>query len=1038
MRNGNIAKRLPLLTTTALVALFSVSVLFSPAAYAVPNTAARDGDKVIFDDKTYEPVQSSDLPKDITDKIPDTTGYRYIDEEAKKAYFILTTGDASDASSGYYVVYTYTPPSNYSDPSPPTTVAIEASDDAAEGEEAASGCDGATLGGIGWIVCPTVNFIAKGMDKIYQIISNFLVVKTMTNDTNSSIYKLWSFIRDIANVAFVIAFIIIVYSQLTSLGISNYGLKKMLPRLIISATLVNVSFWICAIAVDASNVLGYSIHNIFTSIMDTFSVGDNYSGKIPTWEQVAAIALSGTALAAGGLFVLANTVGGTIFLLIPFLLGVVVAALVALIVLAARQALITILVILAPLAFVAYILPNTEKYFTKWRQTMMTMLLLFPIFSVLFSGAQVAGMAIVQSAGGNLFTIILGMAVQVAPIVITPLLVKFSGGLIGKIAGMVNNPSKGLLDRNRNWAKAKMNEKKNKVLADQNKYFRRNPMHRATKAIDTRRRRVEGTRKAYEAMADNRFADTDQGRNVEALNRSASNEKQRIDNVFNNSARGRQLELQSRHLNADKQQIDNAITGSTAGQQVTYRQHMLDVDKTRIGNEFEQTHLGHQAEHAKRTVEMEKKIIENNDQAEWDEQLRTDANLNHLELTLKNSEVRANLQKGKLDKMHAELSAIGNLDEITDSAERDKKEKVLLEHVQNLRGGTQEVNDGVLRIARNIHDVQVETSVTGSAKQSADHELSSTINKALLNNSVTIDGKEIRTYAAGLGREENVLAQSVATQRKEFGEQVSYQKQLADHFKLSAYQVGQLSQGIQDVEGKDAAGNTHVFKVESDYVRDMAAEHIFKVGSHDDIMKVIMTSGEGGINYEYRRTIMDAAIQSGFAKKNPAIADKTLDMINNGEFKGEESWQFHALREVLEGRINSSALATAHASSLKKLFVDVNTDAMAREQFEKLIQENVERKVKDNPGLSPDEARKQLIDTFNTKRENMRKMAAGVLSNSTVSQGTSDESVGILREFSSQHPNNGGQSNSRGNSGNGGGNRHRNNRRGGGGNRPRS
>lgn len=35
----------------------------------------------------------------------------------------------------------------------------------------------------------------------------------------------------------------------------------------------------------------------------------------------------------------------------------------------ARKALIVILIVISPLAFVAFLLPNTEKFFSKWRST---------------------------------------------------------------------------------------------------------------------------------------------------------------------------------------------------------------------------------------------------------------------------------------------------------------------------------------------------------------------------------------------------------------------------------------------------------------------------------------------------------------------------------------------------------------------------------------------------------------------------------------------------------------------------------------------
>lgn len=967
---------------------FSVASLLTATTYAADDNPTRNGDAIVYKGNNYTKVAGDDLPSDVTSKAPDTSGYRYTDEDAGKAYFILTTGDATKANTGYYEVYDYKPPHTYTNPTEPVKVSIATDENKGATDKAkeSSGCDGATIGGIGWLVCPTVNFIAKGMDKIYQIISGFLEVKTVTNDTNTSIFQLWATVRDIANVAFVIVFMVIVYSQITNLGLSNYSVKNMLPRLIIAAILVNASFWVCAAAVDASNFLGYAIHNMFVSLMDKFSVGSNYTGDIYNWQQVAGIALAGTALAGGALFVAANTISGSIFLLIPVLLGAVTSALVALIVLAARQALITILIIVAPLAFVAYTMPNTEKYFNKWRETFTTMLLLFPIFSVIFSGAQLAGMAIVQSANGNLITIILGLAVQVAPIVITPLLIKFSGNLIGKIAGMVNNPNRGLIDRTKNWSKGMAQERKNKVLAGQNRYFNRNPLNHATRALDTRRRRIEGKRKAYESMADNRFAATRQGQTIEAMNRSAANEKQRVENVFANSRQGRQLELQSRNLGVEKQEIENTLLRSSGGQTLTRRQQMAEIDKTRVHNEFEDSHAGHEVDRAKRVVEAEKKRIENTHQANWDNAVRTDAGLNRLELSVKASEVRAATEKAKLDKMHSEIAF---------SADTPV-------HVQNLRGSNPNLESDILRIARDINTQHVEARVAGMAKSAAEHKLSAQINDALLDNEIRVDGSRIRAYAAGVGNQDAILANSVAQHRKEFAEEVAHQKELSSHFKISASQIAALAKGKEDaviVDERDPTKVLHTFKVTDEHVRDMAAEEIFTVGSHNDKMAVLKETGEGGVNYDYRRTIQQAAIKSGIAKIAPAIADITLDEIIKGNFKGDESWQYHSLREILEGRIKTGSLSTANAASLKMLFADINTDPLAAAQFNKLIHDKVEQAADGDPNADRAALEQRFRNDFAAERDRMKQMAADVLRTPTVRQNTNAQSAEELEKF---------------------------------------
>jgi hypothetical protein len=606
-------------------------------------------------------------------------------------------------------------------------------------------------------------------------------------------------------------------------------------------------------------------------------------------------------------------------------------------------------------------------------------------------------MAIVQSANGNLITIILGLAVQVAPIVITPLLIKFSGNLIGKIAGMVNNPNRGLIDRTKNWSKGMAQERKNKVLAGQNRYFGRNPLNHATRALDTRRRRIEGKRKAYESMADNRFAATRQGQTIEAMNRSAANEKQRVENVFANSRQGRQLELQSRNLGVEKQEIENTLLRSSGGQTLTRRQQMAEIDKTRVHNEFEDSHAGHEVDRAKRVVEAEKKRIENTHQANWDNAVRTDAGLNHLELSVKASEISAANAKAKLDKMHAEVIAKG-----TDA-------QFMQEHVQHLRNGNAEISNGILQVAQDINKAQVEVTVAGMAKNAAEHKLSAQINQALLDNVVPVENVTIRQYAAGIGNQDAVLANSVAQNRKEFAEEVAHQKELSSHFKISAEQIAALAKGKQDAEIKDENGNVvHVFKVNDDHVRDMAVEEIFTVGSHNQKLDVLMatgdkTPGSPTSTYEFRRTAQQAAIKSGISSIAPAIADITLDEIIKGNFNGKDSWQYHSLREILEGRIKTGALSTANAASLKMLFADVNTDPGAAAQFRALIDNKVSEELSalqaTNPSATEADARRSLESKFFAERDRMKQMAADVLRTPTVRQNTNAQSAEELKKF---------------------------------------
>lgn len=319
--------------------------------------------------------------------------------------------------------------------------------------------------GVGWFVCAGANFLASITDGLYGIIENIIRVPAINTDTSSGgngVYNTWVIVRNFANILFVIAFIIIIFSQLTGVGITNYGVKKTLPRLVIAAILVNVSFWISALAVDISNLLGAGIYEILAEVKGRMNInmGSNWGAMVTALLAGQAIGTAAAATAAGATIavVAVASTGPTgiialIALALPMVLAAVLAVLVMIFVLVARQALIVILIVISPLAFVAMLLPNTEKLFTKWRQLLTSLLLLYPIVSLIFVGSQIAGLITIAGsnssngdpiAGG--VAIIAGQLMMVAPFFFIPfILTKFSGGNLDSVARQISSRGKSLI-----------------------------------------------------------------------------------------------------------------------------------------------------------------------------------------------------------------------------------------------------------------------------------------------------------------------------------------------------------------------------------------------------------------------------------------------------------------------------------------------------------------------------------------------------------------------------------------------------------------
>lgn len=345
------------------------------------------------------------------------------------------------------------------------------------------------ISGIGWIVCPVATFLSWVTDMAYAGVEQLMIVQPVSltgSGSSAAIYQIWASIRDLANIAFIFAFFMIILSHATSIGLSSYGMKKMLPRLIVAAVLVNLSYYICALAVDLSNVFGAGIDGIITG---AYNSADAEATGANSWTTVVGSALALTGIFAGGATFLgavggaaaaAGGGGGAMLgaawaMLLPFLITALLAVVTALVVLVLRQALIILLIVISPLAFVAYILPNTESLFSKWRKAFMAMMVFYPLVALVFAGSKVAAQILRTAAPGDSglheLLRIASLGIQFFPLIALPFIMKFSGGVLSRIAGIVNNPNKGPFDAMRKRAEGYKDTKLKQSRSRANEYL---------------------------------------------------------------------------------------------------------------------------------------------------------------------------------------------------------------------------------------------------------------------------------------------------------------------------------------------------------------------------------------------------------------------------------------------------------------------------------------------------------------------------------------------------------------------------------------
>ena len=313
-----------------------------------------------------------------------------------------------------------------------------------------------SLGEVGWFTCSKTKKISEAVDWLYGWLEKILVLNPVVMEDGSPVYEIWKYSLMVTNIVFIIFLLVVIYSQLTGFGISNYGIKKALPKLIVTAVLVNLSFLICSLAVDLSNAIGNGLTGLFNSVGQ--AAAEDSTAGVSLGQAYGAIAGGGAVAIGAGVVAFE---AGAIWMLIPVALGAIAAVAVGLFVLALRHAVVVLLIMVAPLAMVANILPNTEHLFKKWKQLFIKMMTFYPLFSLLFGASALAGYAIMMSAQ-TWFGVLLGIAVQIFPLFFSVSLMKMSGtflsGIYSKVQGLASRPvasSRAWADSHRQLTRAK-------------------------------------------------------------------------------------------------------------------------------------------------------------------------------------------------------------------------------------------------------------------------------------------------------------------------------------------------------------------------------------------------------------------------------------------------------------------------------------------------------------------------------------------------------------------------------------------------------
>ena len=269
----------------------------------------------------------------------------------------------------------------------------------AAGEEENKGECGTKLDTIGYFVCPLLEKLVEFADGTWGLFELLLQTDPLPNEEDNALRSAWNGLRDVANAILAIIFLAIIISQVSNVGISNYGVKKMLPRLIIAAIAINMSYFLMQVIVDVANILGANLYHFISDLAPAVDPKDVGWGTIITDIIAGGIVIGGGILAGKAAWSAAAGMDAKVglLLLLVFIVPAILGLIAGLMALVFRAGIIPVLAISSPIAIAAWVLPNTQKLFEKWKSTFLGMVFLYPLASMYCGGLKFMALIILNT-----------------------------------------------------------------------------------------------------------------------------------------------------------------------------------------------------------------------------------------------------------------------------------------------------------------------------------------------------------------------------------------------------------------------------------------------------------------------------------------------------------------------------------------------------------------------------------------------------------------------------------------------------------------
>jgi hypothetical protein len=289
---------------------------------------------------------------------------------------------------------------------------------------------------LGWIIFPLVTLIGKIITLLLYIFGAVASYNDFINAT--PVTTGWVIVRDLCNMFFILILLVIAFA--TILRVEGYDIKKMVPKLIIMAILINFSKTICGLIIDAAAIIMNTFVNAFQS-----TIGSGFATMLGLPDLLSMNTQSGinnqVGASANGLSVLGSLILALVLALISLVVVVVLLA-----VLVVRMVMIWIYIVLSPLAYLLATFPQGQRYAKQWWDDFTKYVITGPIlaFFIWLALISASAKAISFPAGQSpqvgdtgfgtpetMLRYIISIGMLVGGLIIT----QQAGGAIGGIAG---------------------------------------------------------------------------------------------------------------------------------------------------------------------------------------------------------------------------------------------------------------------------------------------------------------------------------------------------------------------------------------------------------------------------------------------------------------------------------------------------------------------------------------------------------------------------------------------------------------------------